>query len=79
MTVVRPTYISTLVVGVLVEIGVVVAAIGFWIAQSHHAKPWHYWIAPLLALQTAGILLQLVVGYWLRVGRVETRGRPRSG
>ena len=36
---------------------------------------WFYWIAPLLALGFAGMMIQLVVGYWLKVGRLEARGR----
>jgi Ni,Fe-hydrogenase I cytochrome b subunit len=75
---VRPTYVSLLVIGVLVEIGVFVGAILFWIASSG-GDPWHYWIAPILAFQAAGLLLFLVAGYWWNVGRLEMRGRPRSG
>lgn len=41
-------------------------------------KPWFYWIAPLLCLGFAMIMIQLVVMYWLKVGRLEVKGRPRS-
>jgi hypothetical protein len=75
---VRPTYISILVIAVLVEIGVIVAAFAFWVA-SDGGEPWHYWIAPLFALQAGGLLVMLVIGYWWQIGRVEMRGRPRSG
>ena len=74
----RPTYISVLVIAVLVEIGVIVAAFAFWVA-SDGGEPWHYWIAPILALQAAGLILMLVAGYWLQIGRVEMRGRQRGG
>ena len=43
------------------------------------AKPWFYWIAPLLAVGLGGRRsIQLAVGYWMKVGRLETKGRPRS-
>jgi hypothetical protein len=41
-------------------------------------KPWFYWIAPLLCLGFGLIMLQLVVMYWFKVGRLEVKGRPRS-
>ena len=50
----------------------------FMYLDRHHAKPWHFWIAPLLALGAASALVQLTVGYWIKVGRLETKGRPRS-
>ena len=31
------------------------------------AKPWHYWIAPLLALSFVGLLFMMLVGYVVRV------------
>ena len=31
------------------------------------AKPWHYWIAPVLALSFVGLLFMLLVGYVVRV------------
>ena len=50
----------------------------FMYLDRNHAKPWHFWIAPLLGLGAAAALLQLTVGYWMKVGRLETKGRPRS-
>ncbi len=31
------------------------------------AKPWHYWIAPVLALSFVGLALMMVVGYVAKV------------
>ncbi len=31
------------------------------------AKPWHFWIAPVLALSFLGLLFMMIVGYVVRV------------
>ena len=31
------------------------------------AKPWHFWIAPVLAVSFVGLMFMLVVGYVVRV------------
>ena len=31
------------------------------------AKPWHFWIAPVLALSFVGLAFMMVVGYVVRV------------
>ena len=31
------------------------------------AKPWHYWIAPVLALSFVGLVFMMVVGYVVKV------------
>ncbi len=31
------------------------------------AKPWHYWLAPVLALSFVGLLFMLLLGYVVRV------------
>lgn len=31
------------------------------------AKPWHYWIAPVLALSFVGLLFMMIVGYVVKV------------
>src|SRR5262249_8542321 len=78
MRAVRPTHLSLLVIAILLEIGVAITAIGFWIG-SHGGKPWHYWFAPILALQVAVAITLFAIAYWRNVGRLEMRGRPRSG
>ncbi|MEY3361520.1 MAG: hypothetical protein RL531_1239 [Actinomycetota bacterium] len=39
------------------------------------AKPWHYWIAPVLFLSFIGIAAALALGYYVKVVRLKTRGR----
>ena len=41
-------------------------------------KFWFYWIAPLLMIGLGGVLASLAVGYYVKVGRLESKGRPRS-
>ena len=31
------------------------------------AKPWHFWIAPVLALSFVGLLFMMLVGYVVKV------------
>ena len=31
------------------------------------AKPWHFWIAPVLALSFVGLMFMLIVGYVVKV------------
>jgi hypothetical protein len=31
------------------------------------AKPWHYWLAPVLALSFVGLMLMMVLGYVVKV------------
>ena len=38
-------------------------------------KPWHFWIAPILAISFIGILVALMVGYYVKVFRPKYRGR----
>jgi hypothetical protein len=74
---VKPSEILGMAGGVFLALGSAALAV-FMYLDRHHAKPWHFWIAPLLALVTAASLVQLAVGYWIKVGRLETKGRPRS-
>jgi len=41
-------------------------------------KFWFYWIAPLLMVGLGGVLASLTLGYYMKVGRLEAKGRPRS-
>jgi fucose permease len=74
---VKPSEILGMAGAVLFGLGTAAIAV-FMYLDRHHAKPWHFWIAPLLALVVAATLLQLAVGYWVKVGRLEVKGRPRS-
>ena len=38
-------------------------------------KPWHFWIAPILAISFIGIFVALMVGYYVKVFRPKYRGR----
>ena len=73
----RATTISMLVAGLLVGIGGLVLSLLVFFDHSGH-KLWFYWIAPLLGIAFAGMMIQLTVAYWMRVGRLEVKGRPRK-
>ena len=72
----RPTTIITMIVGVLLAI--FTAALGVYIFFNHSGgKLWFYWLAPLLALGAAAGSAFLTMMFYVKVGRVEMRGRPR--
>jgi hypothetical protein len=74
---VRPSHISTMVVAIIIGLGAV--ALGAYaLIERPDAKPWFYWTAPLLALGFAAIMGQLAVMYYVKVGRLEHKGRPRK-
>jgi fucose permease len=73
----KPSEILSMLGAILFGLGTAAIAV-FMYLDRNHAKPWHFWIAPLLGLAAAAALLQLTVGYWMKVGRLETKGRPRS-
>jgi fucose permease len=74
---VKPSEILSMIGAIVFGLGTAAVAVFMYIDRNH-AKPWHFWIAPLLALGAASALIQLTVGYWTKVGRLETKGRPRS-
>jgi fucose permease len=74
---VKPSEILGMLGAIVFALGTAAVAVFMYLDRSH-AKPWHFWIAPLLALVVAASLVQLAVGYWMKVGRLETKGRPRS-
>ena len=73
----RPSEIILLVTGVVIAlIGVVM---GISVIFDHTGgKFWYNWIAPLLMVGLGGVLGSLAVGYYVKVGRLEAKGRPRS-
>jgi hypothetical protein len=74
---VRPSTISTLIFANVV--GLVALALGIRVFADHSGgKLWFYWIAPLLVIGFFAIMVQLGVVYWMKVGRLETKGRPRK-
>jgi hypothetical protein len=74
---VKPSAILAMLGAIVFALGTIAMAV-FMYVDRNHAKPWHFWIAPLLALGAASALAQLTVAYWVKVGRLETKGRPRS-
>ena len=73
----RPSVIMVIAAAVVIALGGL--ALGFGVFVDHTGgKFWFYWIAPLLALGVAGLVGSLAVGYYLTVGRLEAKGRPRS-
>ena len=77
MTGMRSSTISMMIAGVLVGLVGLALGIYYFVERGHH-KPWFFWIAPLLAIGFAAVMMQLVVGYWMKVGRLETKGRPKK-
>jgi hypothetical protein len=73
----RSSTISMLIAGVLVGIGGIAIGIYKFMNRTSH-MPWFFWIAPLLAFGFALVMVQLVVMYWVKVGRLETKGRPKK-
>ena len=73
----KASTISTIFLGI--AIGLVAAVLGFNVLFNHSGgKLWFYWIAPLLAIGAFFTFSQLAVMYWVKVGRLETKGRPRK-
>jgi hypothetical protein len=67
----------------LLPVGVLFAlagiASGIYVLFNHSGgKFWFYWIAPVLMLGLGFLLITLTIGYWLKVGRLAVKGRPRS-
>ena len=73
----RPSIIMGLTAAVLVGIAGIVLGMGVYLDHTG-GKFWFYWIAPALMLGTGAILASLAWGYWVKVGRLEVKGRPRS-
>ena len=73
----RPSVIMVLGAAVVLAIAGAVLGIGVFVDHSG-GKFWFYWIAPLLALAFAGAFVSLAAGYYMKVGRLESKGRPRS-
>jgi len=73
----RPSEYMLLPVGVLFALAGI--ASGIYVIFNHSGgKFWFYWIAPLLMLGLGLVLIALTVGYWMKVMRLEVKGRPRS-
>ena len=73
----KPSVIMSMLGAIVLALGTLALTV-YMFVDRNWAKPWHFWIAPLLAVVTAASLIQLTVAYWTKVGRLETKGRPRS-
>ena len=73
----RPSEILMLTLGVIIALAGL--AMGLGVIFDHTGGFfWFYWIAPLLLVGVGGLLIKLTLGYWMKVGKLETKGRPRS-
>ena len=71
------TSISLMIAGLLV--GVVGAFLGIYaLVNRNSGQFWFFWIAPLLAIGFALVMVQLVVAYYVKVGRLEHKGRRKA-
>jgi len=74
---VNSTSISLMIAGILV--GILGAVLGVYaLVNRNSGQFWFFWIAPLLAIGFALVMLQLVVGYYMKVGRLEHKGRRKA-
>ena len=73
----RAATIGAMVFGFLLAVVGLVFGIHAWVVRPG-GKLWFFWIAPLLAVGFGGVITQLAFGYWIKVGRLETKGRPRK-
>ena len=73
----RPSTIVTLITAVVVALVSIAAAI-FVYLDHNSGQFWFYWIAPLLAIGFAGMTANLVAQYFVKIGRLEIKGRPRA-
>jgi amino acid permease len=72
---------SSTIVAIIAGVAVALAGLSLGIlafVDRGSGKPWFYWIAPLLAIGFAGVMANLVVQYWVKVGRLEVKGRPKK-
>jgi hypothetical protein len=74
---VRPSTIVSLVTAAVVAVVAAICAVLAFVSRAP-GRAWFYWIAPLLAIGFAGVMANLVVTYWVKLGRLETKGRPRK-
>ena len=71
---------STIVAGIgVLCVGILGLVLGIYaFVNRSGGKLWFFWIAPLLAIGFFAVVIQLLVAYWLKVGRLEAKGRPRK-
>ena len=63
--------------GVIIALAGIAAGVGVLLDHTG-GKFWFYWIAPLLALAVGLGVAGMSVAYYVKVGRLELKGRPRG-
>ena len=71
----RPTTVAAIITALVVA-GLALALGIYAFVERPYSQPWFFWIAPLLAIGFFGAMVNLCVQYWMKVGRLETKGRP---
>ena len=74
----RPTTIIALLSAAIIGVAMAIAGLILFMDREHGVA-WFYWAAPLLVLGFGFTMLGLTRGYWMQVGKLETRGKPVSG
>jgi hypothetical protein len=74
---VRPSTIVTLITAAVVAVVAVICAILAFVSRAG-GRAWFYWIAPLLAIGFAGVMANLIAQYFVKIGKLEIKGRPRK-
>ncbi len=72
----RLTYVALLAGSLLVALAVPAGAATTVLADDKYK--WFYWIGPILALSFVAWLVQMAVGYYLRILRPKWRGQKQS-
>ena len=73
----RAATVTAIIFGFILGLVGLVFGIHAFVARSG-GKLWFFWIAPLLAIGFFTVIIQLAIGYWVKVGRLETKGRRRK-
>ncbi len=66
-------FAATLAIASVVVVLMALPALAQAAEAGDPAKPWHYWIAPVLVASFGLVLILLAVGYYMKVVRVPRR------
>jgi hypothetical protein len=71
--------ISLSAVALSIVFGLVGLVLGIYaFVNRSGGKLWFFWVAPLLAIGFFMVAIQMAVMWWVKVGRLEVKGRPRK-
>lgn len=73
----RPVELLMMILGVVAGIGAIALGV-YQLIDRSGGNPWFFWIAPLLVIGFGFVAFNLVIQFFLKVGRLETKGRPRK-